>query len=107
VFGAVVATPTWLRNDGSSNDGSELAWSDPQSLAGPLSALRPGLFVIERLSGREWSPTFVGMSATGVGQALRWITQTPAIIGLSANWDAFRVRVAEAGFDTADPAGRA
>jgi hypothetical protein len=90
---------------GSGRD-DDLAWSSPEALADARPS-RSGVFVIERLSGKRWAPVYVGMSAIGVGHALRWIVQAAAIFGVNADWNTLRVRVGEAGFDTANPAGRA
>jgi hypothetical protein len=108
VFERTVAdAPRGRDEDGAPGRGDDLAWSSPEPLAGAMRPSRPGLFVIERLSEGRWAPVYVGMSSVGAGQALRWIVQAPAIVGIQADWNAFRVRIAEAGFGTTDPAGRA
>jgi hypothetical protein len=89
------------------DSGENLAWSEPEPLVGATRPSRPGLLLIERLIGGRWMPVYLGMSATGAGQALRWIVQAPAILGLQPAWNEFRARIAEAGFDTTDAAGRA
>jgi hypothetical protein len=84
----------------------DAAWQAPTPLTQVAPATGPGLFVIERRTGSQWTRAYVGMSASGVGQALRWITRAPRILGVQADLDGLRVHVAEAPFDTATPAGR-
>jgi len=95
------------QEDGQPSASENLDWSGPEPLVEATRPARPGLFVIERLIDGRWTPVYLGISATSAGQALRWIVQAPTILGLQVAWDAFRVRVAEVGFDTTDAAGRA
>jgi hypothetical protein len=84
----------------------DAVWQAPSPLdrVGPTTG--PGLFVIERRVGSQWTRAYVGMSTSGVGQALRWIVRAPRILGVQADLDGLRVHVAEAPFDTATPEGR-
>ena len=100
---AADTTPGDMREDGT--DG--LAWQAPVPLASVPPSVGSGLFVVERMANRRWSPVFVGMSAVGVGHAMAWIAEAPGILGLDVDLSALRVRVAEAEFSTSTPAGRA
>jgi hypothetical protein len=84
----------------------DAAWRTPTPLNQVALTTGPGVFVIERRTGSQWTRVYVGMSASGVGQALRWITRAPRILGVQADLDSLRVHVAEAPFDTATPMGR-
>jgi hypothetical protein len=84
----------------------DAAWQAPTPLNWVAPTTGPGLFVIERRTGSQWTRAYVGMSASGVGQALRWIVRAPRILGVQADLEGLRVRVAEAPFDTATPMGR-
>jgi hypothetical protein len=90
-------------NTGSADDAT---WQAPTPLNRVALTTGPGLFVIERRTGSQWTRAYVGMSASGVGQALRWIVRAPRILGVQADFDGLRVHVAAAPFDTATPAGR-
>ena len=95
--------PAPTPNTGSPDDAT---WQAPTPLNRVAPTTGPGLFVIERRTGSQWTRAYVGMSASGVGQALRWIVRAPRILGVQADFDGLRVHVAEAPFDTATPAGR-
>jgi hypothetical protein len=47
------------------------------------------------------------MSATGIGHPLRWIASAPAILGLTADWNAIRVRAGTITLDPSKPRDRA
>lgn len=86
---------------------ADLTWLEPEPLADVRRPAKAGLFAIERADGNDWTLLQVGMSSTDVGDALRWIVRAPAMLGLEVDWATLRVRIAEAGFDTSTPAGRA
>lgn len=84
----------------------DAVWQAPTPLNRVAPATGPGLFVIERRTGSQWTRAYVGMSASGVGEALRWIARAPRILGVQADLADLRVRIAEAPFNTATPEGR-
>jgi hypothetical protein len=84
----------------------DATWQAPAPLDRVAPTTGPGVFVIERRTGSQWTRAYVGVSASGVGQALRWIVRAPRILGVQADLDGLRVHVAEAPFDTATPEGR-
>jgi hypothetical protein len=87
--------------------GYDLTWSEPEPLQGATRAAGPGLFVVERRGNGAWRPVYVGMSGSGVGRALRWIVQAPAILNVAVAWTPLRARIATAGFDASGASGRA
>lgn len=100
VFGPAAGAPA---PDAGPDDAT---WRAPGPLDRVTPTTGPGLFVIERRTGSKWTRAYVGVSASGVGQALRWIVRAPRILGVQADLNGLRVHVAEAPFDTTTPEGR-
>jgi hypothetical protein len=111
VFDRVATPPLGREADDNASGASprsyDLTWFPPEALATAEARTEPGLFIIERRSGAEWLPVHLGMSVTGIGHPLRWISSAPAILGLRADWNAVRVRAANIALDSSKQRDRA